>query len=811
MNFSKEQIKQDIETKLLSLFAVDVSEATNNQVFIAIGTLIREYAAKKWVDTNKSYSKYQEKQVYYFSIEFLLGKLLKSNLLNMGILETCSEALEEMGFDLEEVAKAEPEPGLGNGGLGRLAACFMDSMASLGIAGHGCGIRYRYGLFQQKFVNGNQVEIPEMWLKDGNVWEVKKPEKAVLVKFNGRLDIKNILGTMVVQHKDYLPVLAVPYDTPMIGFENNTVNNLRLFSAEMPPEEEFDIAAVSQGDYKSAMDYKYSVESISQVLYPDDSKEEGKILRLKQEYFMVSAGIQTIVRRYKKMNLPMIYFADKIAIHINDTHPALCIPELMRILIDEEGIGWNKAWELTRATMSYTNHTILSEALERWPAHMMSVLLPRVYMIIEEINRRFCEMLIRLYPGQDEKIREMAIIADGQVKMANLAIVGSHSVNGVAKLHTEILKSQELKDFYELYSEKFNNKTNGITHRRWLMISNPKLAALISSTIGNIWRRVPTDLINLNEHAHKKEFQQAVMQVKRANKERLAALIWEVEGIQIDPDSIFDVQVKRLHAYKRQLLNALHVLYLYYRLLEDKDFEMVPRTFIFGAKAAPGYYLAKKIIKFINSIGDLINGDERIKGRIKVVFVENYSVSLAEQIIPAADVSEQISTASKEASGTGNMKFMMNGAITLATMDGANVEMYNELGEDNIIIFGLRSNEVLSFYQNGGYSSVELYHKDHRIKKVVDALVNGSIPNFDIDDGREIYHHLITYNDPYFVLKDFDDYVRAQEKINELYQDRERWAKMAIANIASSGQFTSDKTISQYASGIWSARIGEHF
>lgn len=811
MNFSKEQIKQDIETKLLSLFAVDVSEATNNQVFIAIGTLIREYAAKKWVDTNKSYSKYQEKQVYYFSIEFLLGKLLKSNLLNMGILETCSEALEEMGFDLEEVAKAEPEPGLGNGGLGRLAACFMDSMASLGIAGHGCGIRYRYGLFQQKFVNGNQVEIPEMWLKDGNVWEVKKPEKAVLVKFNGRLDIKNILGTMVVQHKDYLPVLAVPYDTPMIGFENNTVNNLRLFSAEMPPEEEFDIAAVSQGDYKSAMDYKYSVESISQVLYPDDSKEEGKILRLKQEYFMVSAGIQTIVRRYKKMKLPMIYFADKIAIHINDTHPALCIPELMRILIDEEGIGWNKAWELTRATMSYTNHTILSEALERWPAHMMSVLLPRVYMIIEEINRRFCEMLIRLYPGQDEKIREMAIIADGQVKMANLAIVGSHSVNGVAKLHTEILKSQELKDFYELYSEKFNNKTNGITHRRWLMISNPKLAALISSTIGNIWRRVPTDLINLNEHAHKKEFQQAVMQVKRANKERLAALIWEVEGIQIDPDSIFDVQVKRLHAYKRQLLNALHVLYLYYRLLEDKDFEMVPRTFIFGAKAAPGYYLAKKIIKFINSIGDLINGDERIKGRIKVVFVENYSVSLAEQIIPAADVSEQISTASKEASGTGNMKFMMNGAITLATMDGANVEMYNELGEDNIIIFGLRSNEVLSFYQNGGYSSVELYHKDHRIKKVVDALVNGSIPNFDIDDGREIYHHLITYNDPYFVLKDFDDYVRAQEKINELYQDRERWAKMAIANIASSGQFTSDKTISQYASGIWSARIGEHF
>lgn len=811
MNFSKEQIKKDIETKLISLFAVDVAEATNNQVFTALGTLIREYAAKKWVDTNKSYTKYHEKQVYYFSIEFLLGKLLKSNLLNMGILENCTLALQEMGFDLDEVSKAEPEPGLGNGGLGRLAACFMDSMASLGIAGHGCGIRYRYGLFRQKFVNGNQVEIPEMWLKDGNVWEVKKPEKAVVVKFNGRLDIQNILGTIVVQHKDYLPVLAVPYDTPMIGFENNTVNNLRLFSAEMPPEEELDLAALNHADYKNTMEYKYSVESISQVLYPDDSNEEGKLLRLKQEYFMVSAGIQTIMRRYKKMNLPLIDFADKIAIHINDTHPALCIPELMRILVDEEGLGWNKAWEITRATMSYTNHTILSEALERWPAHMMSVLLPRVYMIIEEINRRFCETLLRLYPGQDDKIREMAIIADGQVKMANLAIVGSHSVNGVAKLHTEILKSQELRDFYEMYPEKFNNKTNGITHRRWLMISNPKLSALISDTIGNIWRRVPTDLINLNEHAHKKEFQEAVMQVKRANKERLAASIWEMTNVEINLDSIFDVQVKRLHAYKRQLLNALHILHLYYRILEEPDFDMVPRTFIFGAKAAPGYYLAKKIIKFINAIGEMINNDDRIGDKIKVVFPENYSVSLAEQIIPAADVSEQISTASKEASGTGNMKFMMNGAVTLATMDGANVEMYKELGEENIIIFGLRSDEVLSYYQNGGYSAVELYHKDHRIKRVVDALVNGSIPNFDIDDGREIYHHLITYNDHYFVLRDFDEYVKAQERIDALYRDRERWAKMAIANIASSGQFTSDKTIAQYANGIWSARIGEHF
>lgn len=811
MDFTKEQIKKDIEEKLLSLFAVEVTEATSNQMFITIGTLIREYAAKKWIETNRSYTRFHEKQVYYFSIEFLLGKLLKSNLLNMGILDTCSEALEEMGFHLDDIAKAEPEPGLGNGGLGRLAACFLDSMASLGIPGHGCGIRYKYGLFHQKFVNGNQVETPEMWLKNGNVWEVKKPEKAIVVKFNGRLEIKDILGTIVVQHKDYLPVLAVPYDTPILGYHNNTVNNLRLFSAEMPALEELELEKLSAGDYKKMMEYKYSVESISQVLYPDDSNEEGKILRLKQEYFMVSAGLQTIMRRYKKMKLPLIDFADKIAIHINDTHPALCIPELMRILIDEEGIGWNRAWDITRATMSYTNHTILSEALERWPAHMMSVLLPRVYMIIDEINRRFCDTLLRLYPGQDEKIRKMAIIADGQVRMANLAIVGSHSVNGVAKLHTDILKEQELRDFYELYPEKFNNKTNGITHRRWLMISNPRLSSLISESIGDIWKRVPTDLINLNEHRGSAEFREKIMQIKKCNKERLAKLIFEKRKIKVDPDSIFDVQVKRLHAYKRQLLNALHILHLYHRILEEPDFDMVPRTFIFGAKAAPGYYLAKKIIKFINSIGDMINEDPRVKDRIKVVFMENYSVTLAETIIPAADVSEQISTASKEASGTGNMKFMMNGAITLATMDGANVEMYNELGEENIVIFGLRSNEVLNYYKNGGYQSIDLYHRDHRIKKVIDALVNGSIPNFDYDDGMEIYRHLITYNDHYFVLRDFDEYVRAQEKIESLYRDREKWAKMAIANIASSGQFTSDKTISQYANGIWSARIGEHF
>ena len=810
MKLSKNQIKYDIESKLQRLYAADIASATDFQVFMTLGTLIRDYASRGWIDTNKMYQKYEEKQVYYFSIEYLLGKMLKANLLNLGLLDVCSEALDELGFNIDKVEACEPEPGLGNGGLGRLAACFLDSMASLAIPGHGCGIRYRYGLFEQKFIDGYQMEIPENWLRDGNVWEIRKPDKSVIVKFKGEIDLINEHGKIKAVHKNFEPVLAVPYDTPIIGYENNTVNNLRLFSSEIPTKD-FDLASISQGDFKKALDYKYSVESISQVLYPDDSSEEGKTLRLKQEYFMVSAGIQTIIKRYEKLCLPIENFSDKVAIHINDTHPSLCIAELMRILLDEYGLDWESAWHITTATMSYTNHTILSEALEKWSADLLRTLLPRIYMIIEEINRRFCARLMLLYPEDQNRINNMAIIGDGQVRMANLAIVGSQSVNGVAKLHTDILKTQELKNFFQLYPDRFNNKTNGITHRRWLMLSNPALSSFIDDTIGDIWRRVPTDLIKLTDHKNDQKFRENIRNIKRENKVRLAKIILEKNNIVIDPDSIFDVQIKRLHAYKRQLMNALYILSLYHKILDEPDFDMHPRTFIFGAKAAPGYYLAKKIIKFINSIANMINNDPRVKNRIKVVFMENYSVTLAQAIIPAADVSEQISTASKEASGTGNMKLMMNGAITLATMDGANVEIFNEVGKENIVIFGLTSQEVINYQKNGGYSSVDIYHRNHKLKRVVDDLINGFIPDFDTEDGIEIYHHLITYNDSFFVLKDFAAYSKAQKKIDTLYRDKETWDKMSIRNIASSGQFTSDKTVSSYAHGIWNARLGEHF
>ena len=810
MIITKEKIKNDLKDKLINHYAVDINEATNFQVYFSLGNLIRDYASRGWIYTNNSYVKYKEKQVYYFSIEFLMGKMLKANLLNIGILKECKEALSELGFDIDDLEKLEPEPGLGNGGLGRLAACFLDSMASLAIPGHGCGIRYRYGLFEQRFIDGHQMEVPENWLKEGNVWEIRKPDKAVIVKFRGKIDWIKEDGELKFVHKNYEPVLAVPYDTPIVGYENSTVNNLRLFSAEIPGSE-YDLASACHGDYKKILDYKYSVEAISQVLYPDDSSDEGKILRLKQEYFMVSAGIQSIVRKFKKLGLPFSEFSEKIAIHINDTHPAFCIPELMRILIDEENISWDKAWEITKSSISYTNHTILSEALEVWPSHMVSELLPRIYMIIEEINRRFCNVLMRLYPHNQEKINKMAIIADSKVKMANLSIVGSQSVNGVAKLHSEILKNKELKDFYELYPEKFNNKTNGITHRRWLMLANEGLTNLIDDTIGTVWKRVPTDLIRLREYRNDPAFCEEIRKIKRGNKEKLAKIILDKNNIKLDPSSIFDVQVKRLHAYKRQLMNGLQILDLYHSILENPNLDIQPRTFIFGAKAAPSYYLAKNIIKFINSIADMINSDPRVKGMIKIVFMENYSVTLAQSIIPGADVSQQISTASKEASGTGNMKFMMNGAITLATLDGANIEILNEVGDENIVIFGLTSKEVLDYYEHGGYSSREIYHRNHRIKRVVDDLINGFIPKLSQDEGMDIYNHLITYNDEYFVLKDFEAYIKAQEKIDMLYKDKDKWTEMAIINIASSGQFTSDKTITLYANGIWNARMGEHF
>lgn len=804
MKISKEKFKKDYLNKLMTMHAKTFEDASLNDRYSALGSLIRDYAAPYWVKTNEKYAEKGEKQVYYFSIEFLLGKLLGNNLVNMGLEKTCEEVLQELGMTLPELKSAEPDAGLGNGGLGRLAACFLDSMASMAIPGHGCGIRYKYGLFEQKIIDGYQVELPDNWLREGNVWEIRKANKAVEVKFGGNVRVESDNGRLSFHHENYETVLAVPYDTPIIGYRNDTVNTLRLWSAESP-EKDFDLSSFSKGDYLKAVEHKYSVESISQVLYPDDSYEEGRKLRLKQQYFFVSAGLQSIMRSFKSGGSPITDFDEKVAIHINDTHPAIAVPELMRILIDEEGIDWDLAWKITTSTISYTNHTILSEALEKWPVEMFKSMLPRIYMIIEEINERFCRDLWNRYPGDWDRISQMAIIADGYVKMAHLAIVGSHSVNGVAKIHTEILKKQELADFYNFYPYKFNNKTNGITHRRWLLKSNPKLAALIRETIGDGWTRYPTELINILKYKDDPGFQQKISEIKQNNKQELAKIIMDKYSISVDTNSIFDVQIKRLHAYKRQLLNVFHIMDLYDRLRENPDLDIVPRTFIFGAKAAPGYQLAKQEIKLINTLADKVNNDRTIRNKIKVVFMEDYKVSLAEKIIPAADVSEQISTTTKEASGTGNMKLMMNGAITVATLDGANIEIRDVVGDDNIIIFGMNEREVLDYYRSGTYSAIELYNSDSRIKKVVDQLINGFFPVSSIE-FMSIYNHLLMYNDEYFVLKDFDSYLKAHDRVDKLYRERDKWLGMSITNIAHSGVFSSDRTISEYATGIWGVR-----
>lgn len=779
----------------------DLSEGTDNNRYEALGSLIRDYVVEKWIRTNKCYNRTGEKQVYYFSMEFLLGRLLGNTLLNLGIRDTCKEGLNELGIDLETLEALEQDQGLGNGGLGRLAACFLDSMASLNIPGHGCGIRYKYGFFEQKIINGSQVEAPDNWLRDGNVWEIKKPDKAQIVKFGGEVRVESLNGELKFTHMNYDPVLAVPYDIPVAGYENNVVNTLRLWSAE-PVNNEFDFSSFNRGDYLKAIEYKNSVEAISQVLYPDDSLYEGKRLRLKQQYFFVSAGLQSIIKHHKKQGIDIRNLDEKMAIHINDTHPVLAIPELMRILMDEEGIGWDDAWRITINTISYTNHTILAEALEKWPIDMFKKLLPRIYMIVEEINRRFCEDLWNRYIGQWDKISKMAIISDGYVKMAHLAVVGSHSVNGVAKLHTEILKKQEMANFYYMYPHKFNNKTNGITHRRWLIKSNPELTNLLKETIGRSWIKHPTDMENFERFAEDKAVQQKLYEIKRNNKIHLANIIKEQQGITINPDSIFDVQVKRIHAYKRQTLNCLRIMELYNRLTENPDLNIVPRTFIFAGKAAPGYYLAKKTIELITAVGDKINNDKRIKDKLKVVFLENYRVSLAESIIPAAELSEQISTTTKEASGTSNMKFMMNGAITIATLDGANIEIRDEVGDDNIVIFGLTEREVLDYYQKGGYSAWNTCQGDERIKRVTNDLINGYY-SYDKEKFKTIYEHLLTYNDEFFVLKDFDSYLKAQDRVDSLYRDFSKWQSMSIINIAHSGIFSSDRTIQEYATGIW--------
>lgn len=790
---SKEGFKAAFLDKLETMYGKSFKDSTPRDQYNTLGHMIREYISSRWIATNEKNRTENHKQMYYLSIEFLLGRLLGSNLMNLGIWKMCEEGLQELGISLNELEENEADAGLGNGGLGRLAACFLDSLASLNLPGHGCGIRYKHGLFDQKIVNGYQVELPEQWLRHGNVWEVRRHDQAVEVNFWGNVETSKIDGKLEFHHRKAEVIMAVPYDIPVVGYDTETVNTLRLWNAEPVP---------FPPNNQNVLVYKRETEAVSEFLYPDDTHDEGKILRLKQQYFLVSASLQNIVKLHRERNGTLRNLHEKVAIHINDTHPVLAIPELMRILLDEEKLSWEEAWNITVNTVSYTNHTTLSEALEKWPVRIFQPLLPRIYMIVEEINERFCRDLWDKYPYDWKRIEDMAIIAHDLVKMAHLAIAGSHSVNGVAKIHTDILKKREMQLFHEYYPEKFNNKTNGITHRRWLLKANPQLASLITDTIGPGWIRKPTELQALASYKQDAAFREKFHGVKQLRKELLAKRIEEQTGVRVDTNSIFDVQVKRLHAYKRQLLNVLHIMHLYNRLKEDQSFTMHPRTFIFGAKASPGYYYAKKIIKLINEVAEKVNNDPQTRDRLKVVFLENYRVSLAEDIFPAADVSEQISTASKEASGTGNMKFMMNGAVTVGTLDGANIEIQEEAGTDNIFIFGLTAEEVLHYYQSGGYRSSDYYHHDKRIKKVVDQLINGFFPDGG-DEFEAIYDSLIVQNDEYFVLRDFAPYVDVQDLVGKTYENRNRWLEMSIANVARSGYFTSDRTISQYASDIW--------
>lgn len=802
MKLTVSEFKKDYIDAIKGTSARQIEDTTPLERYNALGELLKDYIGHLWANTNKAYRTDHTKQVYYFSMEFLTGKFLTTNLTNLGIHTVVRKGLSELGIELEELVEVEVDQGLGNGGLGRLAACFLDAMSLTSIPGHGCGIRYKNGLFEQKIIDGYQVEFPDRWLINNNVWEYKRPNKAVIVKFNGRVETFMEDDVLKFRHVDYDGVRAVPYDTPIVGFENNTVNTLRLWSAE-EIDDIFDFENFSKGNYLSAFEKKHSVEIITQILYPNDAYDEGKLLRLKQEYFFVSAGIQSIFTTYKKTGLPIKQFANHVAIHINDTHPALAVPELMRLLLDEEGVDWDTAWRITTATISYTNHTIMSEALEKWPHYMLRELLPRITMIIDEINRRFLEALRKVYFYTDEdRINHMAIIRDGMVHMAHLAIVGSHSINGVAKLHTEILKTKELKDFYNIYPNKFNNKTNGIMHRHWLLNSNEPLTNYVESLIGESFKKNPLALRDLLKFREDKQVQDALFDIKHKNKEKLAKFIYEKQGIKVDPYSIFDMQAKRIHEYKRQHLNILHILHLYNKLKENPNLDIPPRTFIFAGKSAPSYYIAKQIIKLINTVADMVNNDTSIKNKLKVVFLPNYGVSLASKMIPAADVSEQISTASKEASGTGNMKFMMNGAVTLATLDGANIEIMNEVGENNIVIFGLRDEEVFKYYQNGDYNAFELYQSNPSIKRVVDQLVNGFLP-VSREEFIPIVDRLLRFNDEFFILKDFEAYCDAQDRIGLYYREKQHWMKMSLTNIACSGVFSADYTIEKYATGIW--------
>ncbi|APZ48513.1 glucan phosphorylase [Jeotgalibaca sp. PTS2502] len=789
---SIQQFKKDFVKEFDQLYAYSYDEGTPREQFLALGEVIRNYYMDNWKQTISDYKTNETKQIFYFSMEFLPGRMLKSNLLNLDVLKTVQDGLKELGLNLDEVSRGEADPALGNGGLGRLASCFMDSIASTGLAGHGNGIRYQYGLFKQKFIDGYQIELPENWLRNGNVWEVRKENKAVIVRFSGQVYLEpDDEGRLYPRYENTQNILAVPYDVPQVGYKNGVVNNLRLWSAEIPYGEEYLFRTEEERD---------AVNQITEVLYPDDSNYEGRLLRLRQEYFFSSAGVQSVIRYFKLLDEDWSLLPDKIGIHINDTHPALVVPELMRILIDEEGLTWDQAWEITKKTISYTNHTILQEAMERWPVDMMAHLLPRIHQIIVEINRRHINKKLPLY-GEELTYRT-AIIDHDQIKMANLAIIGSHSINGVAKLHTNILINETLHDFYLMYPNKFNNKTNGITQRRWVQLSNPALTELLDNTIGTDWKCNPEELILLKTHADNKTVLDRLETVKLDNKKRFAAYIKKEMGIEIDPTAIFDVQIKRLHAYKRQLLNVLHILERYNRIKDNPDIALPKRVFIFGAKAAPSYHYAKQIIKLINAVAEMVNNDPEIRDLIKVVFVENYGVSLAELIIPAADISEQISLAGKEASGTSNMKLMANGAVTMATMDGATIEIHDAVGKDNIYIFGLKNEEVQKFYQNQNYNARTIYEGNASVKRVLNMLIDGSIPGI-FNEGQDIFDSLVKFNDEYFLLKDFDSFINAQIQADSDFLDRDKWNKMALLNIAHSGPFSSDYTILRYADEIW--------
>ncbi len=798
--FDKEKFKKELESNVRMLFRRKLEEATPQQIYQAVAYSVKDDIIDNWIETHKAYEKQDKKMVYYMSMEFLMGRALGNNMINLLCYDDVRETLEELGLDLNLIEDQEPDAALGNGGLGRLAACFLDSLATLGYPAYGCGIRYRYGMFKQKIENGYQVEVPDNWLKYGNPFEIKRDEYAVEVKFGGYVDVEMHNGRQKFVQKGYQSVRAVPFDMPIVGYGNHIVNTLRIWDAEAINN--FNLDSFDKGEYQKAVEQENLARTICEVLYPNDNHMAGKELRLKQQYFFISASVQRAVAKYKETHDDIRKFHEKVTFQLNDTHPTVAVAELMRILVDEEGLEWDEAWEITRKTCAYTNHTIMAEALEKWPIELFSRLLPRVYQIVEEINRRFVIEIQNKYPGDQEKIRKMAILYDGQVRMAHLAIAGSYSVNGVARLHTDILKKRELKDFYEMMPEKFNNKTNGITQRRFLLHGNPLLASWVTDKIGDDWITDLTHLDHLKVYVDDEKCQQEFMNIKYQNKVRLAKYIKEHNGIDVDPRSIFDCQVKRLHEYKRQLMNILHVMYLYNEIKAHPDMDIVPRTFIFGAKAAAGYYTAKLTIKLINAVADKINNDESINGKIKVVFIEDYRVSNAELIFAAADVSEQISTVSKEASGTGNMKFMLNGALTLGTMDGANVEIVEEVGKENAFIFGLSADQVMEYEKNGNYNPRDVYNNNQDVRQVLTQLVNGFYSPENPELFRALYDALLE-KDTYFTLLDFDSYKEAHNRIDAAYRDEQHWARTAMLQTASAGKFSSDRTIEEYATEMW--------